>query len=293
MTDRAVGFGFTSARLNPERTLVNGHASDNVSVRDRGVQYGDGLFETLAIHEGVPRHWDRHLARLVRGCQRLLFPSPDGELLLSEVTQVCAQVQRGVLKLILTRGTGPRGYRVAERVTPTRILATYPWPQFPDGYYQDGVTARICSTRLGHNPVLAGIKHLNRLEQVLARNEWNDPEIAEGIMLDLEGRVIEGTMSNLFLVHGNALATPDLSACGIRGIMRELILERSEDLGISPHIRPIGLDEVYAAQEAFLCNTVIGIWPIRCLRNGREHTFRRPEVTRRLMDSIGLISNLR
>src|SRR5690606_18605217 len=134
-----------------------------------------------------------------------------------------------------------------------------PWPDHPPGHVTEGVHVRWCSTRLGTNPQLAGIKHLNRLEQVLARAEWQDGPWAEGLVCDQQGRVVCGTMTNMFIVRTGTLYTPPITDCGVEGITRARVLERAGTLGIPAHTVPLWPDEVRAADEVFLCNTVIGI----------------------------------
>jgi 4-amino-4-deoxychorismate lyase len=213
--------------------LVNGEAIDQVPVSDRGLQYGDGLFETIAVNDGHPVYWDAHLARLAEGCQRLGMHMPSPDLLEKEVLSVVPRHGRSVLKILVTRGTGGRGYQPPEPSAPRRIVMSFDWPEYPDIYYTEGVQLRLCKTQLGCQPQLAGLKHLNRLENVLARQEWQDPAIAEGLMSDTEGRIIEGTMSNLFLVRDGALHTPILNHCGVRGIMRNRIIELAAEVGIA------------------------------------------------------------
>ena len=244
--------------------LINGLFSESVSAQDRGLHYGDGVFETIAIQNGKPLCWGAHYRRLQAGCDRLGIQCPTIELLSAEICRLPVTGPRCVVKIIVTRGPGGRGYRPADPgPVPTRIIGYYPWPDYPPEYVSDGIKARICSTRLGKSPQLAGIKHLNRLEQVLARGEWDEPDIAEGLMLDIHGTVIEGTMSNLFCIKDNVLNTPDLSACGIAGIIRECILEMSVQFNMPVSIRTFTETELYAADELFLCNSVIGVWPIR------------------------------
>lgn len=186
------------------RMLINGQDSTTLSAQDRGLLYGDGLFETIAIRNGAPLRWERHLQRLMLGCERLGIPCPDVTTLTLESLDLCKGHDRAVLKLIVTRGVGGRGYRAPAQLQPTRILARHPWPDYPD-HARDGVRVRLCDMRLAQQPALAGIKHLNRLEQVLARAEWNDEDIAEGLLFDREDHVIEATMSNLFLVCGKSV----------------------------------------------------------------------------------------
>ncbi len=263
--------------------LINGHALDKVDALDRGLHYGDGLFETLAVRAGQPLLWRRHRQRLAEGCARLGLPPPDDSLLDQEAAQVCAGVTQGVLKIILTRGVGGRGYRAPAAAQPTRIVARYPWPDYSSESATRGIVIRVCATRMAQNPSLAGMKHLNRLEQVLARNEWDDPRIAEGIMLDNEERVISGTMSNLFLVKAGALLTPDVTQCGVAGVMRGLILDIAARLDITARIGEITLNDVLEADEVFVCNSLIGLWPVRQL--AERHYVRGPLRTR-LADEV-------
>jgi 4-amino-4-deoxychorismate lyase len=240
---------------------------DWVSVLDRGLAYGDGLFETFRVKQGRPCLWQEHMERLQKGCNRLAIPLPDLQVLENEAIKLCSEVSDGVLKLILTRGAGGRGYRAPDAPVPWHGFSLHPAPRYPDSFKKDGVEARICQTRLGNNPVLAGIKHLNRLEQVLARNEWTD-EFQEGLMLDVNANVIEGTMSNLFLITQQGLLTATLTECGIEGIMRGRILKWAEKKGIPCSLRcNIRLEDVFSADALFFTNSVIGIWPVRQLED--------------------------
>ena len=180
--------------------LINGVYSHQVDQTDRGFQYGDGLFETIAIVNGQAVFLERHLERLQKDCHRLKIPYPGNELLSSEVEKLSRNVGKSVLKIILTRGVGGRGYRQPEPINTTRVISLHPYPDYPESYKNQGIHAQFCVTRLGLSPALAGIKHLNRLEQVLARSEWSDPATQEGIMLDFNDHVIEGTITNLFML---------------------------------------------------------------------------------------------
>lgn len=250
-------------------TLVNGQSVSVIPVSDRGLLYGDGVFETLAVRNGYPLFWEDHLARLKRGCKVLGLPDPDAMLLRQEADALTGGVHRSVLKLIVTRGSGGRGYRMPEKIRPTRIVALHPWPDYPDTFANTGVRVRLCAMRLGHNPVLAGIKHLNRIEQVLARAEWEDENILEGLMLDQAGHLIEGTMSNVFLVRRNRLVTPDLVHCGVQGIVRSRVLALAATDGIEVEVREVRPHELYEADEVFICNSVIGILPVTGIEDQR------------------------
>ncbi len=243
--------------------LVNGESVTHLSASDRGLQYGDGLFETIAVVAGSPSLWQQHIHRLQHGCEHLGIPFPGKELLQQEAQQAIGVAAQAVLKIIITRGEGRRGYKPPAEPRPTRIFEVSPWPNYPPENSRDGIAARICSTRVATNSSLAGIKHLGRLPQVMARQEWSDPAIAEGLMLDEQDRVIAGTMSNLFLLKGDELYTPNLRQSGVSGIMRGVVLAVAEEQDISVQVRDLKMDDVRAADALFLTNSLIGIWPIR------------------------------
>ena len=249
--------------------LVNGDYRKSIEISDRGFQYGDGLFETIAVSNGQPVFFDRHLARLKAGCQRLFLPFPGTELLTLEAQKLLGQSEKAVLKLILTRGSGGRGYRQPDTIQATRVLSLHPYPDYPDSYKERGISARFCDTRLGLNPALAGIKHLNRLEQILARAEWIDPAIQEGIMLDINAQVIEGTMTNLFYVKNNTLFTSLLTQAGVAGIIRGIILTLCASHNLAAIEHSYTKEDLLAADELFVCNSIIGIWPIRKIASTR------------------------
>jgi 4-amino-4-deoxychorismate lyase len=242
--------------------LIDGQPAEVVPVADRGLHYGDGLFETIAVFHGRPCLWHAHMERLALGCQRLGIPLPELATLAAEAERLCSGVDQGVLKLIVTRGVGGRGYRLPAVAQPRRILALYPWPDYPDSCWAQGVTVRWCDTPLGLNPLLAGLKHCNRLEQVMARAEWDAPAIAEGLMCDVRGQVVEGTMSNLFVLKDGRLYTPPLEQCGVAGVVRGVVFELAAELGLSCQQAALSRDAVQQADALLLSNAVIGLWPV-------------------------------
>lgn len=244
---------------------VNGMAGDVVPATDRGLAYGDGVFRTLVVRGGRPLRWARHYAKLAADAARLGIACPGTEALLEDVLAVSAEQGEHVVKLIVTRGPGERGYRIPAAARPTRIVMSAPLPTYPGHDPGAGVSVRLCATRLGTQTALAGVKHLNRLENVLARSEWSGDAFAEGLMRDERGDVICGTMSNLFIVEGEALCTPHLGHCGVAGLTRELILERAAREGITCNVEAVPLERLLAADEVFLANSVIGVWPVRAV----------------------------
>jgi aminodeoxychorismate lyase len=269
---------------DPLVVLVNGVECETVNVRDRGLLYGDGLFETIGVYQGQPQLWERHMRRLQQGCSCLGIPAPDPAVLHREAQGLCKNCPRAVIKIIVTRGIGGRGYRPLARVQGTRIVGLHAWPDYPESNLKEGVAVRLCATRLGSNPALAGIKHLNRLEQVLARAEWDDPEVPEGLMLDREGRVIEGTMSNVFAVRNGVVITPDVSESGVAGIMRALILETCKVHSIAQRVTVLCLEDLKSAEELFICNSLIGVWPVRTLDGV---AYRLGPLTHRIIRALG------
>jgi 4-amino-4-deoxychorismate lyase len=263
--------------------LINGRATDAISSLDRGLWYGDGVFETIAVQDGRPRFWLRHLARLTAGCGRLGIPRPEGQCLLDEALKLIPDVDRGVLRIIVTRGCGGRGYRPAGTAPPTRVMQLHPWPDYPERCRVSGVRVRLCRLRLGQNPALAGIKHLNRLEQVLARAEWDDPAIMEGLLLDGEGRLVEGTMSNLFLIRDGVLMTPDLNRCGVAGVLRTVVMELAVGVSMPLRVGAFGLDDLGEADEVFLTNSLIGIWPVIAIE---KRAYPKGDLTHRLQELL-------
>ncbi|MHB1215689.1 MAG: aminodeoxychorismate lyase [Thiobacillus sp.] len=238
--------------------LVNGQRSDTVSALDRGLAYGDGVFRTLRTHAGQPLWWRDHYAKLAADCAALALACPDEAGLHAEVCRV-ADAGQGVVKLIITRGSGARGYVLAAAQAATRIVLAAPLPPHAQPEAATDVAARWCALRLARQPRLAGIKHLNRLENVLARTEWDDPAIFEGLLCDSSGAVISGVMSNLFWVKAGELFTPDLSQCGVAGVARARLLRAAGRHGIRTHIGRLLPDAILAADEVMLCNSIIGV----------------------------------
>lgn len=238
--------------------LVNGRMADTVSVLDRGLAYGDGVFRTLRTQFGQPLWWTDHYAKLAADCAALALDCPAEAELHSEVCRV-AEGEQGVVKIILTRGSGARGYALPPSHAATRIVLSAPLPDYAQATAADAIVARWCTLRLARQPRLAGIKHLNRLENVLARAEWDDPAIFEGLLCDDGGVVVSGVMSNLFWISKGELFTPELSACGVAGVARIRLLRAATRQGIPTHIDRYPPAAILAADEVMICNSVIGL----------------------------------
>lgn len=245
------------------QTLVNGRAATQVEALDRGLAYGDGVFRTIRIDAGVPRWWDEHLDKLRADCERLGLACPPRDAWEEDIARL-DMPQSGVMRLTVTRGEGPRGYLPTAGIA-TRIVVV--WPGRQDGDCEDGITARVCRLRLGHQPALAGVKHLNRLENVLARAEWRDPAIREGILLDQAGHVVSGVMSNIFLWRDGVLHTPRLDRCGVAGVARERLMDLAVRAGHGVRESEITLGDIYAADELMFTNSLILLWRVARMEN--------------------------
>ena len=204
----------------------------------------------------------RHLLTLTLGAALLHLPSVQAA---EELPEAIKKIEAKGAKIVgqFDAPDGLRGYAAQLGAQPRRILQGNPPAVYPSAHAQHGVRLFPCTTRLAEQPLLAGLKHLNRLEQVIARAEWQDSEHVEGLMLDQAGRVVEGVYSNIFLVRDGGLITPDLKRCGVAGVMRAEILFQAESLAIPTQIADISLEQLQWADEVFVCNSVYGVWPVR------------------------------
>jgi 4-amino-4-deoxychorismate lyase len=238
--------------------LINGLATDYVDYSDRGLQYGDGVFETISCFDGSARWLALHLERLRAGLDRLRLPFDRFDALTNEVHSLAEGKQRCLVKVIITRGTANRrGYGPVGDERPTRIVSCHEWPatRAPSGDFR----MNVAEVRLGVNPLLAGLKHLNRLEQVLAQMQCVAAGMDESLMLSATGQVIGGTMSNAFLADASGLFTPALSECGVAGIMRRVVLETADAAGIPIRVRSVSIADTAGVTEIFMTNVRLGL----------------------------------
>lgn len=262
--------------------LVNGVEAAAVSPFDRGLHFGDGLFETIACREGRPRFLALHLERLMHGCARLRIPFRDVAAVRAEVEALARESERSIVKVLVTRGEAAgRGYTTEGLDKATRITIRYAWPHDTPDHAHDGVKICTLAMRLGENPLLAGLKHCNRLEQVLGRAELTGTEAAEGVLFSSSGRLVSGTMTNIFIVRQSTLQTPRIDVCGVAGVMRRVIMREATSSGMSAHECVLRADDLHRAEEIFLSNARVGIWPV-CALDGR--VLPPGPVTRRLQE---------
>jgi len=251
--------------------LINGQYGDSLPVSDRGLQYGDGVWETIRIKNHVAILLQQHLERLQSGLNTLAIQTLDWDALHADIKTLQQQQKEAVLKIIISRGSGGRGYNPAGIHLPaSRILSLHPVPLFPSHYSSTGIQLTLCKTRLAHNPVLAGFKHLNSLSYVMARGEFSEP-YQEGLLRDYQDNIIEGTMSNVFIIKDNSVYTPKLHACGIRGVMQNTLIHSLSVLHI-PLIwqSAISVHDIQHADAVFMSNSIIGLWAVHAFSTPAE-----------------------
>lgn len=264
--------------------LVNG-CETGVAASDRGLGYGDGVFETMAMRADTIRWLDLHLERLHAGCTQLSIPTPALDALRADLRVLAPRAGRCVAKIIVTRGNSARGYRPPDAPTPTRIVGITAWPAYPAERYRDGITLGMCRTPASENPVLAGLKHLGRLEHVLAQAELQSMGCIEGLMATSAGHVVGGTMSNVFYVEDGTLFTPKLDRAGVRGVMRRIVIEHASSAAIPVEETDLTFARLSGADEVFVTNAVFGLWPVRRIGAKKVPV---GNLTRRLMREIGI-----
>ena len=259
---------------------VNG-SDTGVDPRDRGLAYGDGLFETMAANDGVIRWLDYHLERLVSGCARLAIPTPREAEVRRAIAAQTPSRGRAVIKLIVTRGIGARGYRPPDAPEPTLVVGSTPWPDASGG---NEIELGTCDIRLGENPQLAGLKHLCRLDHVLAQLELQKRGLDEGLLLSTSGHVVSATSNNVFAVLGSRVCTPRVDRCGVRGVMRRLVLESCAPLGLEAQEVEMEITDLKRADELFVTNALFGVRPVGRLD---DTVYPVGPVTRRLALRLG------
>lgn len=248
-------------------TQVNDTPGGCASIFDRGLAYGDGLFETLRVQGLRPLLAQLHWRRLERGLERLRIPLARAEVE-AYLAQFLARVgtagsSDGIVKIVVSRGVGGRGFAPPAEVKPMVYLSWHALPEYPLRYYRHGITLHWCQQPLAHRPWLAGLKHLNCLEYVMAKIELADEGFSDGVMRDIDGRLVETTIANIFVARDGVLSTPRVDRCGIAGTMRQWILQ-AESLAQYCDIREIELGEsdLECVDEMFVCNSVFGVMPV-------------------------------
>lgn len=269
--------------MNDVLTWVDGIEGNSVPADDRGLQYGDGVFETILVRNGVPRFLALHRERLWRGLTQLGIQFLAVSELQDEIARAAALAPSlAILKIIVTRGTAPRGYKPPAEPVARRIMSLWPSEPLPANIVEQGMVLNVARLRLPQPSPFAGLKHLNRLENVVAATCTVRP-LVEALMLDTSERVVSGTSSNVFLVKGGEILTPRVDRVGVNGVMRQVVLREAARLGIAAHETDLTLDDLDSADGIFITNARIGVVPVQRVR---EHAFAMTEITHRLRTTI-------
>ncbi|WP_416778681.1 aminodeoxychorismate lyase [Xenorhabdus budapestensis] len=241
---------------------INGKLYDQLSANDRSVQFGDGCFTTIRVEQGQAVLLPLHIKRLQKGVEKLFMPVLDWMQLESHIKQVAAECESGVLKVILSRGNGGRGYSFDSISEPNQILSLSSYPEQYHTLRERGVSLGLSPVAMGINPHLAGIKHLNRLEQVLIKRFIEQAKIDEALVLDSDGLLVECCTANIFWRRGKNVYTPDLSQCGVEGVMRQKIIQVLEDSDYNLSCVMRYPEALAHADEVIICNSLMPVMAV-------------------------------
>ena len=243
---------------------INAKPESSLPVTDRGLAYGDGVFETVRCQPRMVL-LDEHLERLEKGLQLLGLPVSI-DAVRSSIASYADHFSPGLIKVIVTRGSGGRGYLPPESPEPRIIIQGFDLPTYSAAWYREGVAVFLCQTTVSGSSSLRGLKHLNRLEQVMARREFSGAEYQEGLMADDTQSYLEGTMSNLFLIKDEVLLMPPLATQAVQGTMQRFVVEICRQTDCSyRELDLVSEHQLLDADRVFVCNSVFGLWPVRRL----------------------------
>lgn len=264
-------------------SLVNGVQQTVIDLMDRGLAYGDGHFTTMQVVNGRIVLWPRHLARLQQACQRLGMAAPDWDGLRASVDAAITGIDVGCAKLMVTRGSGGRGYSPAGCDSPRWVLTLSAYPVHYLQWQEEGIDLVVCRQRLGEQPMLAGLKTLNRLEQVLLKRELEARQAVEGVVLNTRNVLVEGVSANLFWRRERIVFTPDLSHSGVTGVMRHWVMDALKQMGIELRVVEAPLESLWQAQEVWLTNALMGLVPVRRIE---QTSYPHRELIRQLQERL-------
>jgi 4-amino-4-deoxychorismate lyase len=245
--------------------LINGKFQ-HISPFDRAFQYGDGIFRTFVVENKKPRHWKYQYKKIIEDCLAIKIKPPKEKELLSDIASLFRNNKKAVGKFIISRGLSERGYKFNKDIVHNRFLIKTKMPSYPKAIFSSGVNLYVCKHRL--NPsILSGVKHLNRLENVMARQEWKSDQYADGILLDTDGNVIECISSNIFMRIGKVIYTPKIRDVGIKGVTRELTIKISSQLGFKVKEAIFSLNKLLEADEVLITNSLFGVLQVKKIKN--------------------------
>ncbi len=241
--------------------IINGKEQSNISIFNRNFQYGDGLFETCVVKNNQILFWEKHLSRLDIGCRKLKIKNIEEEIWLKDIKKALSLTSKKncVLKLILSRGNSQRGYSYPDDILQVRVVIV---SEMKNVQAKESFSLEYASSGYHSNPNLAGIKHCNRIEQILARSSLKRDE---AIMLDENQNIISVTQGNIYFIFGQSLVTPKLDRCGVIGSRRSLILELAESIELNVEQGNVSMNDAKKADEAFISNSIMGIQSVNSI----------------------------
>jgi 4-amino-4-deoxychorismate lyase len=247
--------------------IINGQFQDCIDVTERALQYGDGCFTTMAFTQGKLQLWSKHLARLQHNCQRLAINFNQWQALQDSALSLIAKAEyeSGVIKIIISRGKGGRGYSPLNVTEPSYILSCHVLPVHYASWQKQGISLGLSPIKLAMQPLLAGLKHLNRLEQVLVKQALDLTEFEDALVCDTSGNIVEASAANVFWLHKGQWFTPSLENSGVEGVMRNEVCELLSTLSqpVTETKQKFTVD--FAAEEMFICNALMTIVPVTSL----------------------------
>jgi 4-amino-4-deoxychorismate lyase len=256
-----------------------------ISPFDRAFQYGDGIFRTFVVKSNKPLHWKHHYKKIVEDCLAIKIDPPKEKDLLSDIRSLFKSKKKSVAKFIISRGMSERGYKFDEDIKHNRFLLKANMPSYPKEYFMHGVNLYVCKQKIQPS-ILSGIKHLNRLENIMARQEWKGDLYADGILLNQDGYVIECISSNLFMRKNKTIYTHPLKDIGVKGVTRELILEALPRLGFKVKEIAFDLDSLLIADEVFISNSLFGVWQVKKIKNRSWQPQKLPTILRDSLEAL-------
>ena len=251
------------------QTIITASETSRISTRDRGLNYGDGFFTTATITNGQVEHWAYHKARLIECAQRLGFPDIEFKALEQQISEQTISHTQAVLKVVVTRGEGGRGYAPPIQCNLNIIVSVLAYPQHYQSLRDTGVSLAISPIKLAIQPHLAGLKTLNRLEQVLVKNALQTQQSDDALVLDYNHNVIETSAANIFAIKNNKIFSPRLDECGIKGVFLQSLCDK-----LTIEFKRVSIDDLTQADAVFVCNSLMKIVPVKAIA---EHTF---DITR-------------
>ncbi|ORT50333.1 4-amino-4-deoxychorismate lyase [Vibrio sp. qd031] len=241
---------------------INGVKQEHVPALDRSFQYGDGCFTTIQTQFGELRHWELHVERMQACLNTLGIATPPWRDIKHQLMDIALDDPIAGVKLLISRGSGGRGYASPHNAHSLIMSNHFAYPQHYPQWQTDGIKLGISRIKLGHNPLLAGHKHNNRLEQVLVKNDLDAQQVDDGVVLDINEHIVETSSANIFWRKGSTLYTPILDKAGVAGIIRRLIIQDAEPLGFKALLGRFDLVDLHDADEVFVSNALLGVAPV-------------------------------